>query len=327
MTRTTTTRQTANGPTAPMRPHPMGPNVRAAPRTQPDERAVSLPKRVIAAVGNRSRGAAAPPSALGAAHRRRLARTAGVLYLAVAVLGGWAHGYVRAAVYVPGNATTTAQNVVDQASLVRYGFVADLAQATLMLLVVLALYRLLQHVNRDHARAMVVSVVVSVAITCLNLVTQLGAVLVANEPAYASAFGPGGRDALVLLLLDLQHNGYLIAQIFFGLWLFPLGLLVYRSGLFPRLIGSALMIGAAAYVIDVPLQFLAPGIADAVSPIVLVPIVIVAEVSMLAYLLIRGVRESAHGPHIPFDPGRGTTEPTENAAAPEQPPHPTPVRP
>ncbi len=243
-----------------------------------------------------SSSGAAPPSALAVAGQRRLARTAGVLYLAVGVLGGWAHGYVRATVYVPGDAAASAQNVAEHASLVRYGFVADLVQATLMLFVVLALYQLLQHAGREVARAMVILVVVSVAITCLNLVTQFGAVMVATEPAYASAFGPGGSAALVLLLLDLQHNGYLIAQIFFGLWLFPLGLLAYRSGMFPRPIGLALMIGSVAYVIDVPLQFLAPGIADAVSPTVLVPIVIVAEVSMLAYLLIKGVREPATGP-------------------------------
>lgn len=248
---------------------------------------------MTAAPVQRSSTARAPHSAPEGAQQRRLARTAGVLYLAVAVLGGWAHGYVRAQVYVPGDAATTAQNVVEQASLVRYGFVADLVQATLMLFVVLALYQLLRHVNRDVARAMVIFVVVSVAITCLNLVTQLGAVLVATDSAYIGAFGAGGTDALVLLLLDLQHNGYLIAQIFFGLWLFPLGLLAYRSGLFPRPIGIALMIASAAYVIDVPLQFLAPGLAAAVSPVVLVPIVIAGEVAMLAYLLIKGVRQPA----------------------------------
>jgi hypothetical protein len=248
----------------------------------------------LATVAGSSSGAARPSASL--VDQKRLARTAGVLYLAVAILGGWAHGYVRAAVYMPGEATATAQNVVERASLVRFGFLADLVQAKLMVFVVLALYQLLQHVSREVARAMVVFVVVSVAITCLNLVTQFGAVLVATEPAYASAFGPGGRDALVLLLLDLQHNGYLIAQIFFGLWLFPLGLLAYRSSMFPRPIAIGLMVGSVAYVIDVPLQFLAPGFADVVSPTVLVPIVIVAEVSMLAYLLIKGVRDPASDP-------------------------------
>lgn len=221
---------------------------------------------------------------------KRLARTAGLFYLLVAILGGWAHGYVRAMVYVPGDATTTAQNVMENTSLLRLSFVADLTQATLMLFVVMALYRLLQHVDKDVARAMVMFVVVSVTITCLNMVFQLGALLVVDDPGYVSAFGAEGSSALVLLLLDLQHYGHLIAQIFFGLWLFPLGLLAYRSRMFPRPIGVLLMAGTVAYLADVLLQFLAPDIADMISAPVLIPVVILAEVSMLTYLLIKGVK-------------------------------------
>lgn len=227
---------------------------------------------------------------------KRLARTAGLYYLVVAVLGGWAHGYVRGEVYVAGDATTTAQNVIENTSLVRMGFVADLVQATLMLFVVMALYRLLQHVNKNVARAMVMFVVVSVAITCLNMVFQLGAVLVADDPGYASAFGTQGSNALVLLLLDLQHTGYLIAQIFFGLWLFPLALLAYRSGMFPRPIGILLMAGTVAYLVDTLLQFLAPNLAGMISAPILIPVVVLAEVSMLAYLLIKGVKTEPRSP-------------------------------
>lgn len=231
----------------------------------------------------------------------RLARGAGLYYLAVAILGGFAHGYVRARVYVADDAATTADNLAANTQLVRIGFAADLAQATLMLFVVLALYRLLGHVSKPLARAMVAFVVVSVAITCLNMLNQLGALLVATDASYASAFGEEGSDTLVLLLLDLQHNGYLIAQIFFGLWLFPLGLLAYRSVLFPRLIGALLMLGSVSYLIDVVLHFLVPDLADAVSAPILIPVVILAEVSMLGYLLIKGVRApcpddaAAHG--------------------------------
>ena len=217
----------------------------------------------------------------------RLARTAGVFYLVVAICGGFAHA-VRLQVYVPGDAAATAANVVANASLVRTSFVADLVDATFFLLTVMALYQLLQHVNKVVARAMVVFVVVAVAIKALNLVTQLQALLVATEPAYAGAFGAEGSDAMVLLLLDLQHNGYLVAQVFFGLWLFPLGLLAYRSGMFPRPLGFVLMTGTVAYLLDVALQFLAPALADAVNPVVVV-VVILSEVSMLAYLLIKGV--------------------------------------
>jgi hypothetical protein len=221
---------------------------------------------------------------------RRLARTAGFYYLVVAVLGAFAH-IVRGQVFVPGDAATTARNVVADASLVRLSFVADLVQATFLLFVALALYRLLKQVNPGLARAMVMFVAVAVAITCVNMVHQLGALVVATDPSYAKAFGAGGSDATVLLLLDLQHTGYLVAQIFFGLWLFPLGLLAYRSGSFPRPIGVVLMLATVAYLVDVALQFLAPALADAFNPVVIV-VVILSEVSMLGYLLARGVRSA-----------------------------------
>ena len=89
--------------------------------------------------------------------------------------------------------------------------------------------------------------------------------------------------------MDLQHYGYLIAQIFFGLWLFPLGLLAYRSAMFPRPLGVLLMFGTICYLVDVLLQFLAPEFAAASSALILVPATI-GEVWMLGYLLIKGVK-------------------------------------
>lgn len=220
---------------------------------------------------------------------RRLARIAGLCYLAVAIFGGFAHLYVRARVYTPGDAATTAANITADASLVRIGIVADLAQATFFLFVVLALSRLLHQGNKDVARAMIIFVAIAVGITSLNMVHQLGALLVATDPSYASALGAAGSDALVLLLLDLQHYGYLIAQIFFGLWLFPLGLLAYRSAMFPRPLCILLMVATICFLVDVLLQFLAPELADTISGLILMPATI-GEVWMLAYLLIKGVR-------------------------------------
>jgi len=179
---------------------------------------------------------------------QRLARTAGLYYLVVAVLGAFAH-IVRGQVYVPGDAVTTAAGVLENADLVRYSLVADLVQATFLVFVVLTLHRLLQHVGIQVARAMVLFVVIAVAITTLNLVNQLGALLVATDPSYAAAFGVDGAEALVMLLLDLQHHGYLIAQIFFGLWLFPLGLLAWRSGMFPRVIAALLVAASTSYLV------------------------------------------------------------------------------
>lgn len=219
----------------------------------------------------------------------RLARTAGLYYLLVGVFGGFAQ-IVRQQVYVPGDPGATTDKVVAYAGLVRLSFAADLVQATIAVFLVLALYRLLHHVDLGMARAMVLLVVLQVAITCVNMVHQFAALLVATDPAYVGTVGDRGLEALVLLLMEMHHAGLLIAQIFFGLWLFPLGWLARRSGLFPRPLGTLLMAAAGAYLVDVVLQFLLPDVAQAVSPVVLVPLVTAAEVSMVFYLLIKGAR-------------------------------------
>ena len=238
-----------------------------------------------------------------------LARTAGLYYLIVGIFGGFAE-VVRVNVYVPNDATATTRNIVNHADLVKFSVVADLVQATFALFLVLALFRLLAHVHRGLARAMVIFVVVQVAVTCLNMVHQWAALQVATDPAYRSGFGGSGSRSLVLLLMDMHHTGFVIAQIFFGLWLFPLGLLAYRSGMFPRALGVILMIATAAYLLDTLLQLTAPDVSDVVSPIVVVPLVTIAELWMVFYLLIKGVRTP---------PSSDSRPPDSDASAPSEP--------
>jgi len=213
---------------------------------------------------------------------KRMARIAGSLYLVVAVLGGFAELYVRARTVVPGDAAATAENIRGSATLFRFGFASDLVQATFFLFTAMALYLLLRHVNELVARAMVVIVAVSVAIICLNLLNQYMALQVATG-------GAEGSDALAGLFADMHAAGYLIAQIFFGLWLLPLGFLVYRSGYFPRVVGILLAVGCFGYLIDTFTRFLAPGIAGSVSAIAVIPAAI-GELSFVVYLLVKGVR-------------------------------------
>lgn len=223
----------------------------------------------------------------------RLARTAGLMYLVVAVLGGFAHS-VRLNVYEPGNAAATSSNIVANSTLVRLSVVADLVQAMVWLILAATLYRLLAHAGRNIARTVVVFVAVSAAIACLNMVNQLGAVVVATDASYASAFGVEGSHALVLLLMDLQHYGYLVAQLTW-LWLFALGLLGYRSGMFPIWLSFLLMAATVCYVSDATTQFLAASFADTSAAVFVLP-EIVCEVALLGYLLIRGVRTPAMSP-------------------------------
>jgi Domain of unknown function (DUF4386) len=227
----------------------------------------------------------------------RLARTAGLLYLVVAILGAFAQ-VVRLRVYEPGDAAATAANLVANATLVRLSFVADLVQALVWLVLAVMLYRLLAHAGRNTARVMVVFVLVSASIASLNMVHQLGALLVATNRSYVTALGADGSHALVLLLMDLQHYGYLIAQLGW-LWLFALGLLGYRSGMFPRWLSFLLMLGTVCYVIDAVAQFLSPSFADTSATVFVLPET-VCEVALLAYLLIKGVRTP---PHTVPEPG------------------------
>ena len=220
---------------------------------------------------------------------KRLARIAGVLYLLVAVFGGFAFGYVLTKVYVPGQPATTAANVVANSGLVRIGVVADPFQATVWVFLAMTLYILLKRVQQSAARAMVVLVAVGAAITCLNDVFQFESVRVATDGAYVAALGTAGSSAQVLLLLDIHHYGFLIAQVFFGLWLVPLGYLAYKSAMFPRTLGVVLVMGGACYLIGVLAVFLVPDFGEKINTVVTIPSAF-AEISMVLYLLVIGVR-------------------------------------
>ena len=195
--------------------------------------------------------------------------------------------------YAAGDAATTAGNVLANPGLVRLGVVADLFQATEWIFLAMALYLLLQHVNGNAARAMVVLVAIGAAIVCLNDVFEFVAVRVATDGSYAAALGAAGSNALVLLLLDIQHYGFLIAQIFFGLWLMPLGYLAYRSGMFPKALGVMLNVAGVCYLVDMLVLFLVPDFGKQVNAFLVIPPTI-GEMWMALYLLVKGVRPSRH---------------------------------
>jgi hypothetical protein len=220
---------------------------------------------------------------------KHLARIAGVLYLFVGIFGGFSEGFVDPKMYVAGNAAATAANVIANPGLVRLGFMAHLLDGTFFVFVAMTLYNLLQHVNKSVARAMLTLVALATGIICLNAGFQFQALRVATDSTYATAFGIAGSNALVLLLLDIQHYGTLIAQIFFGLWLIPLGYLAGKSNMFPKWLGAVLIAGGVCYLIDLLALFLLPDIGQKIHSVVIIPSA-VAEISMVLYLLIMGVK-------------------------------------
>ena len=230
--------------------------------------------------------------------QKRLARIAGLLYLCVGIFGGFSEGFVDPRMYVAGNAAATVGNVVASPGLVRLGVVAHLLDGTFFVFLALTLHVLLQHAQRNVARAMLVLVALATGIICLNAVFQFEALRVATDGTYAAAFGAAGSDALVLLLLDIQHYGTLVAQVFFGLWLVPLGYLAHRSGLYPRWLSSLLVVGGVCYLVDLLAAFLAPTLGRSIHAFVVIPSAI-AEIGMVLYLLVAGVRTAKPVQQIP----------------------------
>jgi Domain of unknown function (DUF4386) len=173
-------------------------------------------------------------------------RFAGLLYVLTSIVGFFAMGYVPSKLIVHGNAAATASNIAASKTLFRLGIAAALIGQAAFIFVALALYDLLQGVSRRHASLMVILIVVSIPIALVNELNSIAAlVLVRGE----SVFERPQRDALAMLFLNLHHHGFVVAEIFWGLWLFPLGLLVYRSRFLPRFLGVWLALAGIAWVI------------------------------------------------------------------------------
>ncbi|MET0789357.1 MAG: DUF4386 domain-containing protein [Cellulomonas sp.] len=211
----------------------------------------------------------------------RTARLTGLLYLVVAVLGGFAELFARATVR---GSDDVADALRQHAGLMRVAFAADLVAFTCFLLVGIALYALFRDVHRTAAVAMLTMNAVSVAIQCLNMVNQAGAVLAAQR----------GADELAVLFLELHGVGYLVAQIFFGAWLVPLGYLVVRSGSVPRGFGYALVAGGLGYLAGFAVELVAPD-ADALST-TLGMVGGLSEVAFLLWLLVTGAPRQVRAP-------------------------------
>jgi hypothetical protein len=226
---------------------------------------------------------------------RAIARLAGILYLIVAVGGGFAQLGARASVFVIGDAAETADRIRASADAMRLGFVGDAVNVTAFILLALVLYRLLAPVSARAAAAFVVFNAIAVAIMGVSLIGHMGSLLLATDPAYASTLGGAQADALSYLFLDLHRHGYLVAEIFFGLWLLPLGYVVARSGFFPRVIGAALVVGGVGYLASATLTMLSPGFEAGTAALVVAIPAGLAEFAFLAWLLVRGVGAPAEG--------------------------------
>ena len=187
------------------------------------------------------------------------ARIAGLLYLVVVLTGIFSLGYVPSQLIVSGDGAATVERIAASESLFRLGVAAGFACYIAFLLLPLALHRLLAHVDSRAAFLMVLFAVVSVPISLGNLVNMLDVMTLLDGKAYLSSYAPEQIHAAVMLSFSRYNSGLLVAQIFWGLWLLPLGYLVFRSRMLPRTLGVLLMLGCLGYLIDVFGSTAAPG--------------------------------------------------------------------
>lgn len=219
----------------------------------------------------------------------KTARMAGFLYLIYIILHISADVIGRSTLIVYGDAATTATNIIAAAWQFRIGFILDLCAAMVFLLTAWALYLLLKSVNQNLALLFLLLNLGGVAIQCASDLFLPASQLLSSGADYAKAFQPDQQRALAMSLLYLYKNGFMIAQIFYGAWLFPLGYTVYKSGFLPRILGMVLMIHCATWLLTSLQFFLFPGF-TAITYISW-PLGFIAEFGLTLWLLVMGVKE------------------------------------
>ena len=214
-------------------------------------------------------------------------RIAGFLYLLLVVAAPLRLIYIPSKLFVHGNAAATADNIAAHELLFRLGIVTDLFCGTVLIFVVLALYRLLEGVDQNQAVLMVIiGGVLPATIDFLNVLNDAAALMLVRGADFLFAFEKPQRDALAMLFLRLHHDEVVAAEILWGLWLFPLAILVYKSRFLPRFLGVWLTINGFAYLAMSFTGLLLPQYEATVSNITF-PAQL-GEVAFVLWLVIKG---------------------------------------
>ena len=217
------------------------------------------------------------------------ARVAGALYLLTAVTAPFSLIYIPNTLFVHGNATATASNILASEMLFRAGIVVNLAGGVIFIFVAMALYRLFCGVNKTLASLMVGLVLASVTIGFVGVLNDIAALTLFRGADFLATFEKPQRDALGMLFLGLSHQGDVVNEIFWGLWLFPLAILTIRSGFLPKFMGWWLILNGFAYLILSLTGLLWPQYEGTLSTYA-IPAEL-GELAFMLWLLIKGAKE------------------------------------
>jgi len=224
----------------------------------------------------------------------KAARIAGLVYLSMVIVAPFSMLYVPGKLIVRDNPAATAENILAHETLFRLSIFGDLIGHVIFICLGVALYRLLSSVNKTWALLMVGLVWVSAAVGFLDTLNNIAAVIFFRGGDFLAIFDKVQRDALGMFFIKLHNQGIFIDEIFWGVWLFPFGWLVVKSGFLPRFIGIWLMIECFGWVALSAIAIFAPIYYNTafnwLQPLFF------AELAIMLWLLIRGARVSASDP-------------------------------
>ncbi|MEJ5996052.1 DUF4386 domain-containing protein [Pedobacter sp. Du54] len=221
---------------------------------------------------------------------KKTAHLAGLVYLVVVITGIISLAYVPSKLIVWDNAKLTLVNIKTNELMFRLSILSGVICYLAFLILPLLLYRLLKSVDRTQAKLMVLLAIISVPISLINLIHKLNVLSLINGANYLNVFTDAHLATEVMLSLNQYDNGILMVQIFWGLWLFPFGYLVYRSEILPKVLGVFLLIGCFSYLINFIGFFLFPNYAElGISSYVRLPASI-GEIGTCLWLLVMGAK-------------------------------------
>lgn len=215
---------------------------------------------------------------------KKTAKIAGFLYLLLIPLGVFGILYIPKSLVVIGNSEKTVSNILANEFLFRLSIVSAILCALVTIVTALYIYNVLKSVNKKQARWIVLFTLIVAPITIINELNNVAVLVLLKYQQYSPAFTSDQLYNMVSIFLDLHQYGLHIAGIFFGLWLFPMGYLVFKSTYIPKVIGILLIITCLGYLIDFAIFFLFPNITIIVSEYTWL-----GEVLMVLWLLIKGV--------------------------------------
>jgi len=220
---------------------------------------------------------------------RNPGRVAGLWYLLLCLIGPLRLMYIPGKLFVHGNAAATVDNIAAHQWLFRFGILGDLLCAVVLIFLVLAFYRLFKDVDQNLAVLVVIfGGVMPALIDFVGVVSDAGALTIARGADFLSVFDKPQRDALAMLFLHLRDHQNTAAEILWGMWLFPLAVLVYRSRFLPRFLGVWLVINGFAYVLLSFTGVLLPQYQNKVF--IFSQPALFGELALMLWLVIKGAR-------------------------------------